>query len=125
MTSVTLENRRDLDHHVLAGIRISQRGKSYIALIVRPDEKHPLIGCSVTIYDKTGEKILVQVDPTIGQAKKLEGLPDGSRVYFHVADELVDSVRIMYHLHATGFKAHVFTIEKGMLGKLANFAADG
>jgi hypothetical protein len=120
MTTVTRENATSLDHHRLDVVRRSQRGKSYIAIEVRPVEERPFIGCSVTIYDKSGEKILLQFDPTIGQAPKRKGLPKGARVYFHIADEMVDGVEIRYHLHANEFQSHVFTIPRGQVAKIAN-----
>ena len=55
----------------------------------------------------------------VHQAQKLKGLPDGRRVYFHVADELVDQVGIMYHLSADEMRSHVFWIKPGELRKLA------
>lgn len=119
MTTVTLENAKQLEHHGLAVIRRSQNGKSYIALIIRPTKGHPLISCNVRLYDKRGEKILFQIDPKIGSAPKIDGLPDGARVYFHVADDLVSDVQIRYHLDANESQSHVFTIPLGQLARIA------
>ncbi len=120
MTTVTRENATSLEHHRLDVVRKSQKGKSYIAIEVRPSEGRPLIGCSVTIYDKSGEKILLQFDPAVGQAPKRKDLPKGARVYFHIADEMVDGVKIRYHLHANEYQSHVFTIPRGQVAKIAN-----
>ena len=121
MTTVTGANAKDLDHHGLAVIRKSKPGgKSYIALIVRPHKEHPFLNCTVTIFDQSGERILFRVDPAIGRAPKIEGLPEGSRVYFNVADEFVDRVEIRCHLNQDEFTSHVFTIPRGQLGKVAN-----
>ncbi|NNC89055.1 MAG: hypothetical protein HKN82_11405 [Akkermansiaceae bacterium] len=120
MTEITRENAKKLDYHGLAVIRKSQLGKSYIALIIRPRREHPFGTCGVTIYDKTGKQILFQVDPRVGPAPDLKGFPDGSRIYFHVADELVDDIEVRYHLSANQHQSHVFTIPRGQLGKVAN-----
>ena len=120
MTTVTRENATSLKHHRMDLVRKSQRGKSFIAIEVRPVEGHPFNGCSVTVFEKGGEKILLQFDPTVGQAPKRNGLSKGARVYFHVADEMVDDVEIRYHLHANQHQSHVFTIPRGQVGKIAN-----
>jgi len=119
MTNVTAANCKNLPHHGLAVICKSQRGKTFVDLVVRSNPKHPFGNCSVTIHDKDGRKVLVQVDPVIRKASRLAGLPEGRRVYFHVADELVDRTEIRYHLHANEFQSHVFTIKMGELRKLA------
>ena len=119
MTSVTASNGKNLDHHGLAVICRSQRGKTFVDLIFRANPKTPFTNCSITIYDEKGKRILVQIDPEIHQASRLKGLPAGKRVHFHVADEFVDRIEIMYHLNANKFQSHVFTIKKGNLKKLA------
>ena len=118
MTNVTAANGKSLAHHGLAVICKSQHGKTFVDLVFRPQKETPFVACSITIYDKAGEKILVQVDPEIHRAPKLEGAPDGSRVFFHVADDLVDGVEIRYHLRAHE-QHHVFTIKRGELRRLA------
>ena len=120
MTTVNRKNVTSVDFHRLDVIRKSQNGKSYIAIEVRPDEAHPFSNCSVTIYEKDGEKILLQFDPTIRQAPKRKDLPKGSRVYFHVADEMIDDVEIRYHLRAKGSQSHVFTIPRGQVAIISN-----
>jgi hypothetical protein len=120
MTTVTAANGKSLAHHGLAVICRSQHGKSFVDLVFRPQKETPFVACSVAIYDKAGEKILVQVDPEIHRAPKLEGAPDGSRVFFHVADELVDGVEVRYHLRAGENQTHVFTIKRGEIRKVAN-----
>jgi hypothetical protein len=119
MTTVSAANGKALAHHGLAVTCRSQHGKTFVDLIIRPQKETPFRACSITIYDKNGEKILVQIDPEIHRATKLKGSPDGSRVFFHVADELVDCVEIRYHLRAGEIQSHVFTIDKGELRKLA------
>jgi hypothetical protein len=119
MTTVTAANGKSLAHHGLAVICKSQHGKTFVDLVFRPQKETPFVACSITIYDKAGEKILVQVDPEIRRAAKLEGAPDGSRVFFHVADEFVDHVEIRYHLDSNDTQTHVFTIKRGELRKLA------
>lgn len=120
MTSVTRQNATSLKHHRLDVIRKSQRGKSYVAIEVRPAEGHPFLACSVTIHDGRGERILLQFDPAVGQAPARDTLPGGSRVYFHVTDDLIDGVEVRYHLHANAIQSHVFTIPPGQLAKIAN-----
>ena len=120
MTTVTRENATSLKHHRLDVIRKSQRGRSYIVVEVRPVEGCPFIGCSVKVYDGSGEKTLLQFDPAIGQAPKRKDLSKGARVYFHVADEMVDDVEIRYHLHANEYQSHVFTIPRLQVAKIAN-----
>jgi hypothetical protein len=120
MTTVTAANGKSLAHHGLAVICKSQHGKTFVDLVFRPQKETPFVACSITIYDRAGEKILVQVDPEIHRAPKLKGAPDGSRVFFHVADELVDGVEIMYHLRANEIQSHVFTIKRGELQKVAD-----
>ena len=119
MTDVTAGNANKLKHHGLAVIRKSQLGKSYIALIIRPQKETPLGSCSVTIYHKSGKQILFQVDPIIGSAPKLQGLPDGSRISFHVTDDLLNDIEIRYHLIANARQSHVFTIPRGHLAEVA------
>lgn len=119
-TTVTRANATSLDFHRLDVIRRSQNGKSFIAIEVRPAAAHPFSSCSVTVYDKNGDKILLQFDPTVGRTPKRKDLPEGFRAIFHVADELVDEVQIRYHLHANEFQSHVFTIPRGQVGKIAN-----
>ena len=119
MTTVTAANGKLLAHHGLAVICKSQHGKTFVDLVFRPQKETPFVACSITIYDNAGEKILVQVDPEIRRAAKLEGTPDGSRVFFHVADKFVDHVEIMYHLHANETQSHVFKIKSGELRRLA------
>lgn len=120
MTSVTAANGKSLPHHGLAVICKSQHGKTFVDLVFRPRKETPFVACSLTIHDKTGEKILLQVDPEIHRASRLEGAPEGSRVFFHVADGLVDGVEIRYQLRANENQRHVFTIERGELQKVAD-----
>lgn len=119
MTVVTAVNGKSLAHHGLAVICKSQHGKTFVDLTIRPAKENPLVSCSITIYDKAGDKILFQIDPEIRRAPRLVGAPEGSRVYFHVADEFLDHVEIMYHLHANETQAHVFRVQRGELRKLA------
>ena len=120
MTTVKRENATKLEHHRLDLVLKSQRGKSYIEIEIRPIEEGGFGNCSVTVYDKKGEKILLQFDPKIGQASKREGLSKGTRVYFHIADDLVDSLEIRYHISANEFRSHVYTIPRGQVTKIAN-----
>ena len=115
MTTVTMANGKSLAHHGLAVSCRSQYGKTSVHLIIRPQIEHPLTNCDVKIYDKAGKTILVQFDPAICQAPPLKGLPNGSRIIFEVADEMVDRVEIRYELHANDYQSHVFTIERGEL----------
>ncbi len=118
MTTVTAANGKSLAHHGLAVICKSEHGKTFVDLVFRPQKETPFVACSITIYDRAGKKILVQVDPEIHRAPKFEGAPDGSRVFFDVADDLVDGVEIRYHLRANE-QHHVFTIKRGELRRLA------
>lgn len=121
MTEVTRANATSLDYHRLDVVRKSQSGKSYIAIEVRPVAGNPFTGCSVTVYDKKGEKILLQFDPTVELAPTRKGAAKGGqRVHFHIADDMVDNVEIRYHLHANEFQSHVFTIPRGTVAKIAN-----
>lgn len=119
MTTVTASNGKDLQHHGLAVICKSQNGKTFVDLIFRANPKTPFSGCSVTVYDLKGEKILLQIDPEVRGALRLKGLPDGKRIFFHVADEFVDRIKIRYHLSASTMQSHVFTIPPGGLKELA------
>jgi len=119
MTTVTAANGKSLAHHGLAVSCRSQYGNTSVHLIIRPQIENPLINCQVIIYDKGGKNILVQFDPEIRQAPPLKGLPNGSRIIFKVADEMVDRIQIRYVLHATDYQCHVFTIERGELRRLA------
>lgn len=120
MTTVTASNGKDLQHHGLAVICKSQNGKTFVDMIFRANPKTPFSGCSVTVYDLDGKKVLLQIDPEIRAASRLKGLPEGKRVFFHVADEFVDRIQIRYHLSANAMQSHVFTIPQGGLEKLAN-----
>lgn len=119
MTMVTAENGKRLDYHGLAVICKSSNGKTFVDLVFRPQKETPFTGCSLAIYSEDGERTLLRIEPVIRRASRIKGLPEGSRVSFHVADELVDQVEMRYHLHANDFQSHVFTIKKGELGKLA------
>lgn len=119
MTNVTAENGKSLEHHGLAVICKSQEGKTFVDLIFRAEKETPFTSCSITVYDQSGKKILLQIDPEIQRAGKIKGLPEGKRIYFHIADEFLDQVEIMYHLHANKFQSHVFRIQQGQLSKLA------
>lgn len=122
MTDVTAANCKTLAHHGLEVKRRSQHGKSSVELMVRPDEKTPFIALDVTIHNEDGKKIMAQFDPKIDKAPGKAGLPDGSRVFFHVADELIDRIQIRYHLRANENQTHVFTIKPGDLQGLSKQA---
>lgn len=119
MTAVTAASRSSLSHHELTVVCRSQKGRTFVDLTFRPKKDTPFVACSITIYDKAGDKILLQIDPEIRRIQKLEGGSDGARVYFHIADELVDGAQIRYHLRANENQTHVYTIERGALRGLA------
>jgi hypothetical protein len=122
MTEVTAANGKTLAHHSLEVKCSSQHGKSFVELMVRPDGNTPFSACDVTIYNEDGKKIMAQFDPKIDKAPGKAGLPDGSRVFFHVADELIDHVQLRYHLRANETQSHVFTIKPGGLRGLSKAA---
>ena len=119
MTIVTAENGKSLEHHGLAVICKARDGKTFVSLVFRPSKKTPFTGCSLTIRSKGDERILMQIDPAIGRALRVKGLPDGSRVSFHIADELVEEMEVLYHLYASKLQSHVFVIKRGELRKLS------
>lgn len=119
MTEVTATNVNQLAHHSLELKCSSQHGKSFVEMMIRPDEKTPFAACDVTIFNEDGKKILAQFDPKIDKAPGKAGMPAGSRVAFHVADGLIDHIQIRYHLRANENQTHVFTIKPGALRGLS------
>ena len=109
MTEVTAENRDALLHHTLKVSLKSQRGRTGVSLFIKPEEETPLTSCSVTIYSGTDKKVLGRFDISVHSRP----------LFFEVADELVDNVKIRYSLHANEGQSHIYTINAGELRKLA------
>jgi hypothetical protein len=121
---VTANNARSLPLHTLEVKCRSRNGTSIVDVIFRPQKENPFVICSVSIFDKKGEKKLITFTPLDYKTPKVDGVADGSCIYFEVADELVDSVEIAYKLQASMYSLHYFTIKNGELRKIAQLTTE-
>jgi hypothetical protein len=110
-TIVSAKNVNNLDYHKVEVKRTSANG-SYLSLVIRPDENHPLESVFIKIFDESGLKIVAKFHP------KIEKTIDGYRVGFWIVDELLDRTVISYDLYAgktNNTQVHFFRIPKEQL----------
>jgi len=116
-TIVTTNNRNVLHGHTLE-LNASAGDKPYVEIVIRPAEVR---GCrvEVVLYDATGKKPLMMINPAIMRVNAEGELSEGVRAGFYLSEDMLDLCEIRYHLPADEKnRINVFQISQGSLRRL-------